>query len=128
MSPELVGQAWRLLGLGLAICLMASARGFKRVEYFISLGYAASIPAQAVVLPLRYRQTIRGWALVQSALRLAYGLRLASFPLFRAATASFQNKQNINAASGAKAGGLPCPIKAHGLSRFRPCPRPLTED
>jgi hypothetical protein len=44
-----------------------SALGFKRVVYFVSLGYAASIAAQAIVLPLFYRDTRRGWALAQSA-------------------------------------------------------------
>jgi hypothetical protein len=52
MSPELIGLPWPLLGLGLAISLVLSALGFKRVEYFVSLGSAASIAAQAVVMPL----------------------------------------------------------------------------
>ncbi len=105
-SPELSGLPWTLLVLGLAICLVLSALGFKRVEYFVSLGYAASIAAQAVVMPLVFHKTIRGWALVQSLLLLAYGLRLGSFLLFRAGASSFKQEHDINAARGAKVGGL----------------------
>jgi hypothetical protein len=90
----------------MAICLILSALGFKRVEYFVSLGYATSIATQAVVMSLIFHETIRGWALVQSALLLAYGLRLGSFLLFRAGAASFKQEQDINATRGAKVGGL----------------------
>ena len=105
LAPALIGLPWPLLALGLAICLGLSALGFKRVEYFVSLGYAASIAAQAVVIPLLFRDTIRGWALVQAALLLAYGLRLGSFLLVRAGTPSFQKEQQSNAARGATVGG-----------------------
>ena len=104
-SVQLIGLPWQILGLCLAICLWLSALGFKRVEYFVSLGYAGSIAAQALVMPLLYRDTIRGWVLVQSALLLIYGLRLGSFLLFRARAASFQKEAETNAARGAKVGG-----------------------
>jgi steroid 5-alpha reductase family enzyme len=106
MSPALGGPPWPLLGLGLAICLVLSALGFKRLEYFVSLGYAASIAAQAVVMSLFFHETIRGWALVQSALLLAYGLRLGSFLLFREGASSFKQEHDINAARGANVGLL----------------------
>ena len=78
-SPEIIGLPWEYLATALAICLSLSALGFKRVEYFVSLGYAASIAAQSLVMPLLYRDTLRDWVLVQSALLLAYGLRLGTF-------------------------------------------------
>jgi hypothetical protein len=68
MSHELIGLPWQYLVLGLALCLMLSALGFKRLVYFVSLGYAASIAAQAIVFPLLYRDTLTGFALVQSGL------------------------------------------------------------
>jgi len=104
MSPELIGVPWQFLALGLTLCLLLSALGFKRVDYFVSLGYAASIAAQAVVMPFLYHDTIKGWALVQSALLLVYGLRLGSFLLMRASASSFQKEKDINAARGAKVG------------------------
>ena len=79
MSPELIGLPWQYLVLGLALCLVLSALGFKRVVYFVSLGYAASIAAQAIVFPLLCRDTLRGSAWLQSGLPLAYGLRLGTF-------------------------------------------------
>ena len=106
MSHELIGLPWQYLLLGLALCLMLSALGFKRVVYFVSLGYAASIAAQAIVFPLLYRDTLRGFVLVQSGLLLAYGLRLGTFLTLREQTPSFQNEQAENAARSAKASGL----------------------
>ena len=40
-AGELIGMPWKYLGLSLALCLLLSASGFKRVEYFVSLGYAS---------------------------------------------------------------------------------------
>jgi len=109
IAPGLLGLPWQYLAFSLALCLSLSALGFRRVEYFVSLGYAASIAAQAIVMPLLYRDTLRGWALVQSALLLAYGLRLGTFLIVRDRTASFEKEQAENTERGAKVRG---PIKA----------------
>jgi steroid 5-alpha reductase family enzyme len=85
---------------------MLSALGFKRVEYFVSLGYAASITAQAIAFPLLYRDTIRDFALLQSGLLLAYGLRLGIFIALRERVPSFQKQQAENTARGARVGGM----------------------
>jgi len=66
LPHQLLGLPWQFLVLGLALCLIFSALGFRRVEYFVSLGYAASIAAQAVAFPFLYRDTIRGLALLQA--------------------------------------------------------------
>jgi steroid 5-alpha reductase family enzyme len=105
VSPEFIGLPWQYLALSLALCLVLSALGFKRVVYFVSLGYAASIAAQAIVMPFLYRNTLRDWALVQSALLLAYGLRLGTFVALRERAASYQAEQAENAARGAKVRG-----------------------
>jgi len=79
-SPHhFLGLPWQFLVLGLILCLLASALGFKRVEYFVSLGYAASVATQAITFLILYRDTIKGLALLQCALILAYGLRLGIF-------------------------------------------------
>ncbi len=106
MSHELIGLPWQYLVLGLALCLMLSALGFKRVVYFVSLGYAASIAAQAIFFPLLYRDTLRGFVLAQSGLLLAYGLRLGTFLTLREQTPSFQSEQAENLARSAEASGL----------------------
>jgi steroid 5-alpha reductase family enzyme len=81
---------WQAMGVGLALSLVFSALGFKRVVYFVSIGYAASIAAQAIAIPLLYRETIEGWALAQSALLLAYGCRLGTFLMLRGRTLSYR--------------------------------------
>jgi hypothetical protein len=40
---------WQQLLLALAVCLLCSALGFRRIVYFVSLGYAVSIAAQRFV-------------------------------------------------------------------------------
>jgi hypothetical protein len=58
---------WRQLCLALVICLSVSALGFRRVEYFVSLGYASSIAAQALVFGALYAATLGGWVFLQVA-------------------------------------------------------------
>jgi hypothetical protein len=62
VSSGFIRFPWQYLALSLALCLMISAPGFKRVAYFVSLGYAASIAAQAIAIPLLYRNTLDGWS------------------------------------------------------------------
>ena len=105
LPHQLLGLPWQFLALGLALCLISSALGFKRVEYFVSLGYAASIAAQAIAFSFLYRDTIRGLALLQAGLLLAYGLRLGIFLAHRDRVPTFQKQRAGNTDSGSKVGG-----------------------
>jgi steroid 5-alpha reductase family enzyme len=105
ISSQFIGLPWQYLALSLVLCLALSAPGFKQVVYFVGLGYATSIAAQAIVMPILYRNTLGDWALVQSALLLAYGLRLGTFLALRERTTSFQTEQTENAARGARVHG-----------------------
>ena len=93
ISVGLIGITWQALALCLSLCLLGSALGFKRVQYFVSLGYAASIALQAISLSLLHQDTLRGWALIQVALLLAYGLRLGVFLALREKSSSYQAEQ-----------------------------------
>ena len=74
---------WEYLGLHLALALLISAAGFIRVYYFVSLGYAFSIAAMAVVTPWLLWAGADVWTLLQCAALLAYGLRLGAFLIHR---------------------------------------------
>jgi len=100
MPLAFLGLPWQFPALGLGYCLTVSALGFKRVEYFVSLGYAASIAGQAILLPLLYRNSIGGVALLQSALMLAYGLRLGLFIAHRDRVPSFAKQRGPVASVG----------------------------
>jgi len=104
LFSDLVGEPaifpWRQLSLALAICLSFSALGFRRVEYFVSLGYASSIAAQALVFGAFYVATLEGWVIVQVALLAAYGIRLGSFLTLRDRSASFQDERAASAERG----------------------------
>ncbi len=105
VSFGLIGITWQALALCLLLCLLGSALGFKRVQYFVSLGYAASIALQAIFISLLHRDTLRGWALVQVALLLAYGLRLGLFLALREKSSSYQTEQVETLARGSKITG-----------------------
>lgn len=77
------------LALALAITIAISALGFRRVHWFVSLGYGFSIAALSVVFPLLYWGRFDLWAGIQSALLLAYGLRLGLYLISRENSPSF---------------------------------------
>jgi steroid 5-alpha reductase family enzyme len=98
---------WQQLLLALAVCLLCSALGFRRIVYFVSLGYAVSIAAQAVIFGVLYRATIEGWVLLQSVLLLAYGIRLGGFLILRDSSASFEGERSASTDRGARLKGPP---------------------
>jgi steroid 5-alpha reductase family enzyme len=97
---------WRQLCLALVICLSVSALGFRRVEYFVSLGYASSIAAQALVFGALYAATLGGWVFLQVALLVAYGIRLGSFLILRGRSASFKGERAASAERGSHLNAL----------------------
>lgn len=80
---------WAALGAAFLLCLGISALGFRRVDWFISIGYGLSIAAQAVVFSLTYRGALDLWTLLQQLLFAAYGARLASYLISRERSPSF---------------------------------------
>ena len=102
---RLIGLNWHYLAVSLALCLALSALGFLRIVYFVSLGYASSIGAQALFMPLLYRSTVHDWVLAQSVLLMAYGLRLGTFIALRERAASYQTEQAENVGRSAKVRG-----------------------
>lgn len=89
------------LVLALALCLAISALGFRRIDYFVSLGYGLSIAAQAIVFLALYRGTASGWVIVQVLLLLAYGARLSAYLISRERSASFGAELEASKARGA---------------------------
>lgn len=63
----------------LALCLAVSSLGFKRLVYFVSLGYGFSIAGEALLAAVRYRDVVDAAVAVHLALLAAYGLRLGSY-------------------------------------------------
>lgn len=80
---------WAALGLSFLLCLAVSALGFRRVDWFISLGYGFSIAAEAVLFALLYRGALSVWLVAQLVLLFAYGIRLGSYLVTRERAPSF---------------------------------------
>ena len=58
------------------LALVISSIGFYRVVYFISIGYAFSIVARAVLGPVRYFENLAWTAALQNILLVLWGMRL----------------------------------------------------
>ena len=77
-----------LLLLGLA--LVVSSIGFYRVVYFISIGYAFSIVAMAIITPLRYIENLTWASASQNMLLVLWGARLGIYLVQREFRASYR--------------------------------------
>jgi len=84
-----------LLLMGLA--LVISSIGFYRVVYFISIGYALSIVAMALVAPLKHFENLT-WALaLQNSFLVIWGIRLGIYLVQREFRASYRKElKNIH--------------------------------
>jgi steroid 5-alpha reductase family enzyme len=65
--------------LMLALALLISAGGFRRVVYFVSLGFAFSIAAMAMASLWIFRESLSILTFLHCLLLLIYGLRLGIF-------------------------------------------------
>lgn len=80
---------WAALALAAVLCLVVSALGFIRTDWFISIGYGLSIAAEAVLFPLLYPGALSLWVIAQLLLLAAYGLRLGGYLVLRERSPSF---------------------------------------
>ena len=78
---------WSLLGILLAVCAVACAVGFYKFVYFLSIGYGFAVAAGGIAILVMYLinpTAVPLWImLVQTALFIAYGMRLSGFLLIR---------------------------------------------
>lgn len=102
------GLHWPSLLVAYGLCLAISALGFLRVDWFISIGYGASIAALALVFSIINRTALEPWVLAQQLLLFAYGVRLAGFLVMRERSPSFarelaaSKERSVNIVGGAK--------------------------
>jgi len=80
---------WAALALAAVLCLVVSALGFIRTDWFISIGYGFSIAAEAVLFPLLYPGALSLWVIAQLLLLAAHGLRLGGYLVSRERSPSF---------------------------------------
>ena len=78
---------WSLLGILLAVCAVACAVGFYKFVYFLSIGYGFAVAFGGVAVLVMYlvdpSATPLLIVLAQTALFIAYGVRLSGFLLVR---------------------------------------------
>lgn len=77
-----------LFGIALAI----SSIGFYRVVYFISIGYACSIAAMAVITPVRQLDSLTWTSALQNIFLVLWGLRLGIYLVQREFQASYREE------------------------------------
>ena len=78
---------WSLLGILLAVCAVLCAVGFYKFVYFLSIGYGFAVAGGGLAILVMYFINPTAaplWImLVQTALFIAYGVRLSGFLLIR---------------------------------------------
>jgi len=79
----------------LFIALFISASGFYKTVYFVSIGYAFSIAAMAVLAPLLFRDNLTWYGLLHCGLLLIYGLRLGIYLLRRESTSTYKRELEL---------------------------------
>jgi steroid 5-alpha reductase family enzyme len=102
----LLDLPWTHLGLAFLLSLAISALGFRRIDYFVSLGYAFSIAVQAIVFGFLYRATLDLWTTLQLLMLLAYGARLGSYLIARESAPSFATELAASKERGRHITGL----------------------
>ncbi|MBQ9082294.1 MAG: DUF1295 domain-containing protein [Clostridia bacterium] len=81
-------MGWSYLGIILAVCAVLCSVGFYKFVYFLSIGYGFAVAGGGITILIL--ALANGWtdgtlllAVVQAALFVAYGVRLAGFLLVR---------------------------------------------
>lgn len=74
------------------LALIISSIGFYRVVYFISIGYAFSIVAMAVMSPVRYFENLAWASASQNILLVLWGVRLGIYLVQREYRASYRKE------------------------------------
>jgi steroid 5-alpha reductase family enzyme len=74
------------------LALLLSAGGFYRVVYFVSLGYAFSITAQAAYSAIVFRGHLDLWVGLQCLGLAIYGLRLGSYLISRERSPAYRRE------------------------------------
>jgi len=91
VNLSLQQTTWILLG----IALLVSSAGFYRTVYFISVGYAFSIAAMAIIAP-HLRTTPFDWLVwIQSAGLFLWGIRLGIYVIRREFQSSYRNESKV---------------------------------
>ena len=83
---------WSVLAAGWGLCLLISALGFLRTDWFISIGYGLSISGLATFFGIIWRETLPGAAWLPLLLLFLYGLRLTGYLIARERAASFSRE------------------------------------
>jgi steroid 5-alpha reductase family enzyme len=85
-----------LMGILFVLALIISALGFYKTVWFISIGYAFSIVAMAIMTPILLRGNLTWFAALQNMLFAFWGLRLGIYLLRREMKPSYQKEKKNN--------------------------------
>ena len=90
-EPEYVSVLPEMLILTV-LALIISSIGFYRMVYFISIGYAFSIVAMAVMTPVRHFEDLSWTSALQNIILVLWGVRLGIYLIQREYRASYRKE------------------------------------
>jgi len=83
-----------ILPLLLGLTLLITAIGFRRMVYFLNIGYAFAITAVTLAATLFFRNNLTFLALLQSAMLIFWGLRLGIFVVRRELSSNYKKERD----------------------------------
>ncbi len=86
----------------LGVALLISSLGFLRVVWFVSLGYAGSILAIALLSSFLFREALTPWSALHALLLATYGLRLGGYLVLREMSSAYASTLEDNKQRGEK--------------------------
>ena len=105
---------WGLLAILLLVCLVLSSVGFYKFVYFLSIGYGFAVAGGGIAVLVMYlinpTATPLWIMLVQTALFIAYGVRLSGFLLVREFKNATFKKTDVAKETLAKNGEKKMPV------------------
>lgn len=105
---------WSLLGILIAVCAVASAVGFYKFIYFLSIGYGFSIASGGITVLIMYlinpSATPLWIVIVQATLFVVYGTRLSGYLLVREFKNATYKKTDIGRETLKKNGEKKMPV------------------
>ncbi len=105
---------WSLIGILLAVCAVMCAVGFYKFVYFLSIGYGFAVAGGGIATLVMYlvspTDTPLWIMLVETALFIAYGVRLSGFLLIRELKNASFRKTDVAKETLAKNGEKKMPV------------------
>ena len=86
-------QGWPIYAVLLGLSLLVTALGFRKLVYFVSIGYTFAIVAMALFSAIVFRESMTWFSSLHILLLVVWGFRLGIYVLRRESASTYQNER-----------------------------------